>query len=448
MCIAPNTLIDGRQVGCRECWQCRRTKVDDIVGRGIAELRTTPVGAHFVTLTYGRDRDETSTTYGEAEHERAVVLTYSDPQKLFKLLRVNGFPFRYLIAGEYGSTKGRAHFHVVFFWQERVPPGIVLRENIRFVRFDEKTGLQAKGRKGEPAEFWPHGHTYWEPATYESIRYCVKYILKEVGQGADEQQYLKHQSKEPPLGTGYFKGLAERYAEEGLAPRDGFYDFPEAVRRDGKTRVQFRLSGATERRFIEAYVDAWGNRYGAREQPFATHVLLWRRHNGTFREMPHNEWLYDKLDKMYGGGAPELQMEPYRPIQYAPGYELLRRLGDMIGEEVVGPDEYWADLEANRYRYAVEGVRLDFDAGLNAYYYTARDGRRWHWLMHKGVWKWQNLGTEWVLRAHKADFDQRVRNAARIKQPWLLRAPSSAPLPARPASLTSLAVPSLKQKNR
>ena len=145
MCISPRTLRDGTQVVCRECWRCRRARVDDVIGRCIAEMRTTPVGVHSVSLTYGRDRDESSVTYGEAEHERAVVLTYSDVQKLMKLLRVNGYPCRYLVVGEYGSRKGRAHWHAIFFWTKRVPPGIVFGQNWRWARYDEKTGQQANG---------------------------------------------------------------------------------------------------------------------------------------------------------------------------------------------------------------------------------------------------------------------------------------------------------------
>lgn len=223
----------------------------------------TAVATHAVTLTYGRDGQEGSTTYGDAEHERAVLLTYSDPQKLFKLLRRHGYRFRYLITGEYGSRKGRAHWHVLFFWQGEPPPGIELNKNWRFARFN---------KEGEPVgEFWPYGHTFWAPPAYETFRYNVKYVLKEMGQGASEAQARKAQSKDPPLGYEYFRQLAHRYALEGLVPQDGVYTFPEAVRRNGE-RVEFRLRGASARLFAEAFEAAWRRLYG--EAPELSEWLL------------------------------------------------------------------------------------------------------------------------------------------------------------------------------
>jgi len=259
MCIAPQTLTDGTQVACRECWQCRRSRVDDLVGRGIAEMKTA-VASHAVTLTYGRDGNVESETYGEAMHERAAVLTYSDIQKFMKLLRRHGYPCRYLVTGEYGSTKGRAHWHILLFWQERVPT-IRVGENWWFERLDDE-GHPVILQDGKQAYFWPHGHTFWAEPSYEAFRYNLKYVLKAQGQGAEEAQAKKNQSLLPPLGAAYFADLARRYVREGLKPQDGLYTFPEAVRRNGE-RVEFRLAGASARNFAREFVRAWREAYGA-----------------------------------------------------------------------------------------------------------------------------------------------------------------------------------------
>ena len=122
MCISPNTLSDGTQVACRNCWQCRADRINDWVGRCIAESKTA-VASHAITLTYGRVHLSTENdAYGDAEHPRAAVLTYSDVQKYFKLLRRHGYPLRYFAVGEYGSLKGRAHWHIIAFWQDKAPP--------------------------------------------------------------------------------------------------------------------------------------------------------------------------------------------------------------------------------------------------------------------------------------------------------------------------------------
>ena len=372
MCIAPRILRDGTQVVCRECWQCRRARVDDIVGRCIAEMRTTPVGVHSVSLTYGRDRNETSVTYGEAEHERAVVLTYSDVQKLLKLLRFYDYPCRYLIVGEYGSRKGRAHWHAIFFWQKRVPKGLVLGENWRWARFDDVTGEQAKGRYGEPAEFWPHGHTFWQAASYESFRYNLKYVLKDLSYEEFDRQAKKGQSKMPPLGTPYFDGLARRFAEQGLAPQDGFYTFPEALRRNGE-RVQFRLGGRSEELFVLAYERWWRELHGKRHMPVSEYVETW-------------------LDKLYAG-APNLALQPYRPVQSMPDEAMRARLAAMIGQRV--PDA------------------LPFDEARNSFYYTEPDGRRWYWQLVEGVYKWRNPELEKGHREFNARYQEALRQHRR-----------------------------------
>lgn len=259
MCVAPNILADGTQVACHECWQCRNARVDDWVGRCIAESRTVKA-ANAITLTYGRDKELESVTYGEAEHERAIVLTYSDVQKWLKKLRFNGFPLRYFVTGEYGTRKGRAHWHVIVFWLDKVPEHVL--------------------GEGFAERHWTHGHSFWTKPEYEHFRYNTKYILKGMGQGEAERQGHLSMSKKPPLGAKYFRDLARRHAEQGLAPQagteapqgDGWqiggfqYTFPEAVRRNGE-RVIFTLRDRSLDLFLGAYVEAWAEVHGDKPMP-------------------------------------------------------------------------------------------------------------------------------------------------------------------------------------
>lgn len=378
MCIAPLTLGDGTQIACRECWQCRKARVDDLVGRGIAELQTAHA-AHAVTLTYGRDRNKTSISYGEAEHERAVILTYSDVQKFLKLLRRHGYPCRYLVTGEYGTEKGRAHWHIVLFWQKEVPPFIKLGENWWFERVDRKTGSPALDDDGNPAYFWPHGHTFWAKPGYEAFRYNLKYVLKQLGQGADEQQMKKQQSRMPPLGTAYFAQRARRLAEQGLVPRDGFYTFPDALRRNGE-RVQFKLSGRSEELFVEAYIDAWRELHGN-------------------RPIPYSPWLDERMEAM--GGTLPPRLTPYRPALRKPNAEMRSQLEAMLGVTV---------------------TELAFDERLNSWYWQAHDGVRWHWRYDdkKGHFRWLNPALERQSSEFKRAYSSAVSAARRTDTPWLL----------------------------
>lgn len=259
MCIAPHKIADVGFVACRECWQCRERKVDDWVGRCIAEGRTAKA-CHAVTLTYG---DDLST--GAKDHQRMTVLTYSDVQKYLKYLRADGYPVRYMAVGEYGSIKSRAHWHIILYWQDRVPEHEIGK------RFNQK--------------HWPHGFSYWEPVSAQSIRYNCKYIQKDMGD--DLRQGHMAMSKKPPLGDAYFRELAARYVENGIAPQDLFYSFPEVRRVPHGTKgksakafhanskpIQFMMSGKTADNFLTYFVEGWREKFND-EPPRSPVVWAW-----------------------------------------------------------------------------------------------------------------------------------------------------------------------------
>jgi len=231
MCLASGQLPDGTEIPCRECWQCRNDKINDWVGRCIAENKTSKA-AHFITLTYGKDDNDSS------EHIRTQLLTYSDVQKYFKLLRSKGYKFRYLIAGEYGSLKGRSHWHLIMYWKGMVPEH-ELSDHLKIRRFNDK--------------LWPHGHQVWKKVTPETVRYVCKYINKDIGK--DERQAHFSMSKKPPLGFDYFNDLALKYVKQGLAPQDFIYSFPE-YKKHGK-KVEFRMTGTTAQNFVKKFLELW-----------------------------------------------------------------------------------------------------------------------------------------------------------------------------------------------
>lgn len=231
MCTAPNKLNDGTLIGCRECWQCKERKVLDWMGRCIAESKTS-TACHSITLTYGRGRS--GKNLGKVSHERAHVLTYSDVQNYFKRLRKNGYPCRYFVAGEYGSERGRAHWHVLIFWLGEVPPH-KLRENFMH---DE----------------WHHGHTFWDAVHAESVRYVCKYIQKDLAD-LEKQGHLA-MSKKPPLGSAYFADRAQRLVDAVLSPQDLFYGFAEARDKEGK-KLKFMLGGRSAELFLSEYLNRW-----------------------------------------------------------------------------------------------------------------------------------------------------------------------------------------------
>lgn len=247
MCVNPRLLETGSLVPCRYCWQCRQNRINDWVGRCIAESRTS-VGWSAITLTYGPDAN------GDKNHARTAVLTYSDVQKYFKLLRRHGYPLRYLCVGEFGSKKGRAHWHMIVFWTKRVPKHIVK---------DPETGIETEVPMPLRCRFnerhWPHGFSEWDTGNEAAIRYVCKYVSKDLLDAERQQQV--NLSKIPPLGAQYFVGLAGRYVDQGIVPRKPAYHFADVVGKDGKP-VQFRLGGASLDRFLQSYLDQWETRRG------------------------------------------------------------------------------------------------------------------------------------------------------------------------------------------
>lgn len=229
MCDNPATLPNGQVTACRKCKQCKRRRLNDWVGRCIAEAKTAK-SANVVTLTYGKG------FHGDANHERAAVLTYSDIQKFLKLLRRHGYPVRYFVAGEYGSKKGRAHWHVILYWQGPAPE-VELRANIM-------------------DRHWPHGFSFWDTLNEKTASYVTKYVAKSEETGAQSHFAM---SKQPPLGATYFRELAEQTARQGLPLRDLTYTFPGIwwSTKGNKEVRRFALHGKSAELYIEAYLKAW-----------------------------------------------------------------------------------------------------------------------------------------------------------------------------------------------
>lgn len=231
MCINPRTLmVKGLQVqtACRKCWQCRSVIVNDWVGRCIAESKTCKA-ASFITLTYGDQMligSENSTT-------AAQVLTYKHARNWIKNLRRLGYRFRFLICGEFGAEKGRAHWHALLFWEDKVPPHV-----LQFRATDKS--------------FWPYGLYWWDDFNEASARYVCKYVLKY----GEESQGFMSWSKKPPIGAEYFRQLAEQYVDDGIIPQNAFYRFAESRHEDGRVR-EYHMNKTSQILFVRHFVAEW-----------------------------------------------------------------------------------------------------------------------------------------------------------------------------------------------
>lgn len=271
MCINPQYLADGTAIGCRKCWQCKAHKIVDWSGRCIAEsLVSTKSSA--VTLTYGRELNDAGEQVGSSDHERIAVLTYSDVQKYFKRLRKSGFRFSYLVTGEYGSLKGRAHWHVIFYWRGKVP----------FHRLYDEFFME---------KHWPHGFSFWKPVNPTTVAYNCKYVQKDLDDA--EAQGRLSMSKKPPLGYEYFAQRAQRYVDQRLAPQDLRYSFPGVKDKEGEL-IKFYLHNRSAELFLQEYLIRWRGL----PRPFGSHGPC--RFTGRPWAYPSSQLVEEYEDKVCG----------------------------------------------------------------------------------------------------------------------------------------------------
>lgn len=235
MCKAPVSLKDRTQVACRHCSLCRDNRLNDLIGRCIAE-QSTASKTFAVTLTYAGDT------------AASAVLRYRDVQLFLKRLRKDGYSVRYICAGEYGSKKERAHWHIILFFYGRSPD----------VDLDRRVSFK----------FWEHGFSYFQNPDYKGFRYVLKYALK-----TEHSVKALSMSKKPPLGAFFFHQLAHDLVDRALPIHSPEYSFAHVLDKDGVPR-RYWLQGRMRELFLQEYCRYWHEVYS--KEPPQTDYLVER----------------------------------------------------------------------------------------------------------------------------------------------------------------------------
>lgn len=242
MCISPSFVWvqrgpkwEKQQVACRQCWRCRQNRVNDYVARALAEASTSQ---HVATI---------SLTYAPRDDLADRVLDPTHFQLFMKLLRRSGHKVRYLVAGEYGDLKGRAHFHAILFFKHLEPQdGPAPSYNAGHVldpSSSSRFSRQIPQKRMVHIREWPHGHVSvdWS-ADERSARYVCKYLLAE-----NKNNAWFSLSKKPTLGAEFFAKKAARACELGVLPHSFEY-LPPGGNRDRP----YLMTGATRRDYLDA----------------------------------------------------------------------------------------------------------------------------------------------------------------------------------------------------
>lgn len=150
MCIQTIYIRKHQQeVPCGRCYQCVKRRRNDWYIRCLLETYVSPY-TYFGLLTYA---------------QVGMKLEKRDVQLFLKRLRIKGYKFKYLIAGEHGEQKDRPHWHCLFF----------SKQPISFTHIAQSWRGGYESSEGKNKAGWIR----FEPIkSSRSIRYTVKYIYK------------------------------------------------------------------------------------------------------------------------------------------------------------------------------------------------------------------------------------------------------------------------------
>ncbi len=327
-------LNNGVEVSCRKCWQCRKRRVDDLIGRCIAESK-------FAKKTYA-----CTLTYGGDAGVNAATLVYKDVQLFLKNLRYK-YDVRYIVTGEYGTKKNRAHWHIILFFKSKYPE-VKLKNRVNW-------------------EYWEHGFTYFQEPDWKGFQYALKYVLKD----QDERVKVTHlaMSKKPPLGEEYFKELVKQHVKEMVLPKNLFYKFRDV--RNSRNKIKdFCMQGKTKDMFMRRIRWRWYKKYG--KEPM----------NELFEEYFMNETRREEFDVEM-----ETKRLHHKPVRYV----------EQWPEKKVEND-HWTKADVTEIEYqSISGILWEHDGKAEVYTETGE----WQELEETHIKQIKKLGK--IIQKRKYD---------------------------------------------
>lgn len=154
-------------------------------------------------------------TYDEQHLPSGGYLSKHHAQQFIKDLRAKIYPrlIRHLTIGEYGTEKGRPHYHAIIF-------GMSSEELIHIL-----PTVWFKGSV-EPNRFKPFGDL-----TVKNARYLARYSTKKIHStklnGRPKEFQL--QSRMPAIGDAYIRKIAEVWKGSGLVPDHILNSIPQSL---------------------------------------------------------------------------------------------------------------------------------------------------------------------------------------------------------------------------
>lgn len=218
-------------IACKQCVGCRIMMQNAWAVRILCEAQMHPEN-WFITWTYD-----------DANVPANGSLVYSDFQSLNRRLRKELGSFRFFVAGEYGDSFGRCHWHSINFGL-RLPDLEVKRYASGSVNYRSKA-LE---------RIWGKGNVFIGTVTPQSARYVASYTLKKLGGKLADERYTRVDES-----SGELTFIAPEMARMSLKPGLGASWFakywPEVIAHRavvGEGGTKYRIP-----RYFNERIDAW-----------------------------------------------------------------------------------------------------------------------------------------------------------------------------------------------
>lgn len=196
-------------VPCGKCLGCKLHHSKEWADRMLIEFDHTKK-AIFLTLTYN-DSNVICSGYDSYNNDPFYTLNVRDTQCFWKRLRERIRPteIRYYLAGEYGPSTGRPHYHAIVFG---------LDFNDRRLNPKRPVFRNELGQLSWSCSFlesaWGKGYISFSPFTWESAAYCARYTMKKQ-YGSSGEDYYSYTGQLPEFCTMSRRpGLGHYYLED------------------------------------------------------------------------------------------------------------------------------------------------------------------------------------------------------------------------------------------
>lgn len=206
------------EIPCGHCAGCRADQAAEWKNRLVMESKYHD-SMYFVTLTYDefhlRRVEYTNELTGEVKTDRGS-LSKRDVQLFIKRLRKSkpDDRIRYYVAGEYGPSTDRPHYHAIIF-------GLHLGQWKLVESGRSETG-NVYYTCCELERIWGNGFVSIEPANEFTCAYVAQYVTKKLGEHPaaarrerGQEPEFSLQSRRPGIGRQYYEDNSEEMFDRG-----------------------------------------------------------------------------------------------------------------------------------------------------------------------------------------------------------------------------------------